>query len=908
MKSSRRGGLGFVLGTCATLLAALPGELGAQPSLVASRVYFNGGPPQQPNGSRCPDGSLYGSLYGQPEVPSPAPGQTVYPEIDYSVVNCPDPSGCPPGTQTPVDLEIEFVLDGKVLFNGPYTLQQQQPGGWTLAFSCWSWTASPGLHLLQGKVDPNNLLSGPSPGKTASYSFSVGLPPNADFTWTPPNPSVGNTVQFFDASASNPTSWSWSACSLGYFCEGSTASDQNPIFCFTSPGQCPFTLTAANEYGSSQTTHTMAVASPATISVSSSNGASTITTAEALELTATATSGCIPADGQWVWNLDGGYSNYHFPNGATYEVGWTAPGNYTVTAQNPACGSAQGIYQATVQLPPTNTAPNSPTNLSAAPSGPGTITLTWNEASSNVDGYSITDSNPLLRETTILYAPPPSASGTTSGPVTVALTNLLPLVTHQFQVAAHNTAGSSLPSNAANTLGPPFPCVESETTACLPKMAAAANAGSQQPAARYQVQVLSYSPDGTTAFPGVLTPITPSSAYASFASPASPASPLTEADMLIRLEDDCAASGQRWVLIGGTSTRQTLVTVLDTLTGAFNTYPSPAGTLTTPVRDNTSFSCGTPHAAARFEQQEVRAVTSAAATTPAPSITYGPQPPLVGVPIVFDSGLPSGVSATWDFGDGTQATVTEPSIAHTYSSAASYAVKLNAVIDGFLGGSLDVETANVAVFPNSSSSYQLKLQGPATATIGTSVVFSAVGNCKPDPLGWSWNVGSGSIQGPANASAVSVAWPASGQQTVTVSNTSCGSASKSLPVRLKPPAASCAPSKHLLCLVGGRFQVSAKYSLSPGIQPARNAAVVSLNDSTGYFVLNPRGVDPDVQVHISSLCTGRTGNYLIQAGGSSNLNVKFTVRDTTTGVTKTYTRRAGRTFPPLTDSITFHCP
>jgi PKD repeat protein len=887
MKPSPRGPLAFVFGMCAALAAALPGELPAQPpqpTLVASRVYFNGGPPQQPSGS-CSDGSPYGNLYGQPELPSPAPRQRVYPEIDYSVT-----------ASTPVDLDIEFVLDGQVLFNGPYTLSQQQPGGWTLAFACWNWTATTGTHVLTGRVDPNNRLSDDSPSKTTSYSFSVGLPPNADFTWVPPNPSVGDKVQFFDASTSNPTSWSWVACDLGSFCPESTPSDQNPSFCPTSPGECPVTLTASNQYGSSQTTHTLVVASPATISVSDSHDRREIVIPDALLLTAAHT-GCVPVDAQWAWNLDGGYSNYQ--SGATTEVGWTAPGTYTVTVQNPACGNAQGTYPVIVHLPPALTAPGSPTNLSATPSGPGTITLTWNEASANVDGYSIEESNQYTGQTTILYAPPPSSSGSTSGPVSVALTNLLPVALHSFQVAAHNAAAASGLSNEARTLGPPFPCVDSETTVCLPKTGAGAGTRTpQQAAARYQVQVLSYSPDGTTAFPGVLTPLTPSSAYASFGNA------LTEADVLVRLEDGCPAGGKPLVLIGGTSTLKTLVTVLDTLTGEFKSYSSPAGALTTPVRDGSSFPCAGAPAAAPFEQMDVLNVSRTEAAQ-APSVTYGPQPPLVGGPITFYSGLPSGVSTTWDFGDGMRATQNEPSITHSYSAPGNYTVKSAALYEYGVGP--EAAPVTVAVFPNSPPSYQLAIRGPSTATIGTSVVFSAVGNCKPDPLGWKWNVGGGTIQGPTNASAVSVAWAASGVQTVTASNKSCPGASVSpLAVRLRPPTtASCTPGRKVLCLVGGRFQVSARYSTSPGVPPSRNASVVSLNDSTGYFVLNPQGVDPDVQVHIGSLCTGRTGNYLIEAGGSSNLRLKLTVTDTKTGVTKTYPRAANR---PLVDSTTFHCP
>ena len=76
--------------------------------------------------------------------------------------------------------------------------------------------------------------------------FSSAAAPTASFTISPPNPVVGQLVQFADTSTGSPTSWSWN------FGDGSPVStQQNPTHVYGGPGPFNVTLMAANADGTS---------------------------------------------------------------------------------------------------------------------------------------------------------------------------------------------------------------------------------------------------------------------------------------------------------------------------------------------------------------------------------------------------------------------------------------------------------------------------------------------------------------------------------------------------------------------------------------------------------------------------------------------------------------------------------
>jgi PKD repeat protein len=75
-------------------------------------------------------------------------------------------------------------------------------------------------------------------------------PPVAAFSGTPTDGVAPLSVSFTDASANNPTSWSWN------FGDGATSTAQNPSHTYTNPGDYTVTLTATNAFGSDGETKT----------------------------------------------------------------------------------------------------------------------------------------------------------------------------------------------------------------------------------------------------------------------------------------------------------------------------------------------------------------------------------------------------------------------------------------------------------------------------------------------------------------------------------------------------------------------------------------------------------------------------------------------------------------------------
>jgi PKD repeat protein len=82
---------------------------------------------------------------------------------------------------------------------------------------------------------------------------SAGPVPN--FSFSPPSPLAGQSVQFTDTSTGGPTSWSWD------FGDGFGSTAQNPTHAFATAGAFPVALTVANGGGSNTATKTVTVSS-----------------------------------------------------------------------------------------------------------------------------------------------------------------------------------------------------------------------------------------------------------------------------------------------------------------------------------------------------------------------------------------------------------------------------------------------------------------------------------------------------------------------------------------------------------------------------------------------------------------------------------------------------------------------
>jgi PKD repeat protein len=162
-------------------------------------------------------------------------------------------------------------------------------------------------------------------------SFTVNIPPVAQFDANQTSGNAPLTVLFTDQSTGSPTSWSWS------FGDGGTSTEQDPVYTYTSAGTYTVTLTATNAGGSDSEVKT------GFISVNALPGA------PVAAFTATPTSGTSPLAVQftdqstgsptsWAWDFgDGNTSTVQSP-AHTY----SASGTYTVNLVASNAGGSDG--------------------------------------------------------------------------------------------------------------------------------------------------------------------------------------------------------------------------------------------------------------------------------------------------------------------------------------------------------------------------------------------------------------------------------------------------------------------------------------------------------------------------------------------------------------------------------------
>jgi PKD repeat protein len=82
--------------------------------------------------------------------------------------------------------------------------------------------------------------------------------PSAAFTFAPPSPVAGQTIQFIDESGDSATAWQWT------FADGTSSTLQNPTHIYQAPGVYSVSLTAVNNVGQTATTTQSVTVVPAT--------------------------------------------------------------------------------------------------------------------------------------------------------------------------------------------------------------------------------------------------------------------------------------------------------------------------------------------------------------------------------------------------------------------------------------------------------------------------------------------------------------------------------------------------------------------------------------------------------------------------------------------------------------------
>ncbi len=114
----------------------------------------------------------------------------------------------------------------------------------------------------------------------------------------------------------------------------------------------------------------------------------------------------------------------------------------------------------------------------------------------------------------------------------------------------------------------------------------------------------------------------------------------------------------------------------------------------------------------------------------------------------------------------------------------------------------------------------------------------------------------------------------------------------------------CAPAATALCLNQGRFKVEATFDT--GTQSGQ-AQVVKLTDETGYlWFFSDTNVEAVVKV--LDACTFNQ-KFWVFAGGLTDVQVRLTVTDSSTGAVRTYDNPRGSAFQPILDTSAFAtCP
>ncbi len=113
---------------------------------------------------------------------------------------------------------------------------------------------------------------------------------------------------------------------------------------------------------------------------------------------------------------------------------------------------------------------------------------------------------------------------------------------------------------------------------------------------------------------------------------------------------------------------------------------------------------------------------------------------------------------------------------------------------------------------------------------------------------------------------------------------------------------SCVSDLTTLCLSGGRFKVTTRWTTSDGRNGSGQAVALAGGD-TGYFTFFDTG-NVEVAVKVLNGCTA-SGSFWILAGGLTDVGVGMTVTDTQTGTVRSFTNPPGTPFRPIQDTTTF---
>lgn len=116
--------------------------------------------------------------------------------------------------------------------------------------------------------------------------------------------------------------------------------------------------------------------------------------------------------------------------------------------------------------------------------------------------------------------------------------------------------------------------------------------------------------------------------------------------------------------------------------------------------------------------------------------------------------------------------------------------------------------------------------------------------------------------------------------------------------------ATCNSTETNVCLLNGRFSVTATWRLGDGTTGSARRVNVS-DDTAGFWFFGPTNTEMLFKVINGCSINNR---FWVYAGGLTDVEVTLRVTDTKTNAVKTYTNPLGRAFQTITDSSAFPCP
>ncbi|WP_319507716.1 PKD domain-containing protein [uncultured Methanolobus sp.] len=188
------------------------------------------------------------------------------------------------------------------------------------------------------------------------WNFITGSVPVANFTSNITSGALPLAVNFTDLSTNTPTSWAWD------FGDGGNSTDQNPLYVYTSVGTYNVTLNATNADGSDATTRTNYI----TVAIAPVAGFSSNVTSGAVPLSVNFTDESANSPSSWFWDFGDGSNStsqnpiHNYTSVGTYTVSLNATNvggsnistqlNYITAAEVPVANFSANVTSGAVPL------------------------------------------------------------------------------------------------------------------------------------------------------------------------------------------------------------------------------------------------------------------------------------------------------------------------------------------------------------------------------------------------------------------------------------------------------------------------------------------------------------------------------------------------------------------------------